>query len=115
MATTSLPKLTRRNLLSGLAGATAALSSLPVARAAIGFEQGVAAFRSKATARGVSEETYTRAMRGVQPDMTGVNADPQSAGAQSTALAISQPRRFGLEGRGGQSQSKRICIAASAR
>src|SRR6516165_5183842 len=30
--------------------------------------------RSKAAARGVSEETYTRMMRGVQPDMTGVNA-----------------------------------------
>src|SRR6516165_12736439 len=30
--------------------------------------------RSKAAARDISEETYTRVMRGVQPDMTGVNA-----------------------------------------
>ena len=74
MATTSLIHLTRRNLLTGLAGAIAALSRLPAARAAIGFEQWIATFRSKAAARGISEETYTRVMRGVQPDMTGVNA-----------------------------------------
>jgi lytic murein transglycosylase len=74
MAPTSLPKLTRRNLLAGLAGAAAALSRLPAAHAAIDFDQWVAGFRSKATARGISEETYTRVMRGVQPDMTGVNA-----------------------------------------
>ena len=74
MATTSLPNPTRRNLLAGFAGAAAALSSLPAARAEIGFEQWVALFRSKAAARGISEETYTRVMRGVQPDMTAVNA-----------------------------------------
>ena len=74
MAPTSLPKLTRRNLLAGLAGAATAQSGLPAAHAEIGFEQWIAAFRSKAAARGVSEETYTRVMRGVQPDMTGVNA-----------------------------------------
>ncbi len=34
----------------------------------------VAAFRNKAVARGISEEAYTRLMRGVRPDMTGVNA-----------------------------------------
>src|SRR5215468_10093352 len=74
MAPTSLPKLTRRNLLAGLAGAATAQSGLPAAHAKIGFEQWIAAFRSKAAARGVSEETYTRVMRGVQPDMTGLNA-----------------------------------------
>ena len=74
MAPTSLPKLTRRNLLAGLAGAATAQSGLPAAHAEIGLEQWIAAFRSKAAARGVSEETYTRVMRGVQPDMTGVNA-----------------------------------------
>jgi membrane-bound lytic murein transglycosylase B len=73
MATTSLPSLTRRNLLS-YAGGAAALSRLSAARAEIGFEQWIAAFRSKAAARGISEETYTRVMRGVQPDMTGPNA-----------------------------------------
>jgi len=74
MATTSLPNLTRRNLLVGLAGAAAGFSARPTAHAEIGFEQWIAAFRSKAVARGISEETYTQVMRGVQPDMTGVNA-----------------------------------------
>jgi membrane-bound lytic murein transglycosylase B len=73
MATTSLPHLTRRNLLAGLAGAAAALSR-PAAHAEIGFEQWIATFGSKAAARGITEDTYTRVMRGVQPDMTGVNA-----------------------------------------
>jgi membrane-bound lytic murein transglycosylase B len=74
MATTALPHLTRRNLLAGLAGAAAALSRLPPAHAEIGFEQWIATFGSKAAARGIGEDTYTRVMRGVQPDMTGVNA-----------------------------------------
>src|SRR3974377_38960 len=74
MATTSLPNLTRRNLLAGLAGAAAGLSGRPAAHAEIGFEQWIAAFRSKAVARGTSEETYTRVMPPVHPDMTGVNA-----------------------------------------
>src|SRR5579859_7964156 len=74
MATTSLPKLTRRNLLAGLVGGAAGLSGLPAARGEIGFEQWVAVFRPKALARGISEETYTRVMRSVQPDMTGLNA-----------------------------------------
>jgi membrane-bound lytic murein transglycosylase B len=74
MATTSLPILTRRNLLAGFAATAAALSGHRAARAEIGFDEWVAAFRSKAAARGVSEETYTQVMRGVEPDMTGVNA-----------------------------------------
>ncbi|MGC1233815.1 MAG: lytic murein transglycosylase, partial [Xanthobacteraceae bacterium] len=73
MATTSLPSLTRRNLLS-FAGGAAVLSRLSVARAEIGFEQWIAAFRSEAAARGISDETYTRVMHGVQPDLTGLNA-----------------------------------------
>src|SRR5215469_14089417 len=72
MATRPLPNLTRRNLLGSVAGAAATLSGLSAVRAEIGFEQWVVAFRSKAAA--ISEETYTRAMRGVQPDMTGLNA-----------------------------------------
>ena len=74
MATRSVPDFTRRNLLGCVAGATAALSGLSTARAEIGFEQWVVAFRSKAAARGISEETYTGAMRDLQPDMTGLNA-----------------------------------------
>jgi membrane-bound lytic murein transglycosylase B len=74
MATTSRPNPTRRNLLAGFAGAAVALSAPPTTHAEIGFEQWVAAFRSKAAARGISEDTYTRVMRGIEPDMTGVNA-----------------------------------------
>ena len=62
----------RRDFIKVIAGSAAAWPL--AARAEIGFEQWVAVFRSKATARGISEETYTRVMRGVQPDMTGVNA-----------------------------------------
>jgi len=74
MATRSVRDFTRRNLLGCVAGATAALSGLSTARAEIGFEQWVVAFRSKAAARGISEETYTGTMRDLQPDMTGLNA-----------------------------------------
>jgi membrane-bound lytic murein transglycosylase B len=38
------------------------------------FEQRIAAFRSKATARGITEETYTRVMQGVRPDPTALDA-----------------------------------------
>ena len=62
----------RRDFIKVIAGSAAAWPL--AARAEIGFEQWVAVFRSKATARGISEETYTGVMRGVQPDMTGVNA-----------------------------------------
>src|ERR1700745_634830 len=74
MATTSRPNPTRRNLLAGFAGAAVALSAPPTTHAEIGFDPWVAAFRSKAVARGISEDTYTRVMRDVPPDMTGVNA-----------------------------------------
>src|SRR6516225_10590633 len=62
----------RRDFIKVIAGSAAAWPL--AARAEIGFEQWIAAFRSKVAARGLSEETYTRVMRGVQPDMTGVNA-----------------------------------------
>jgi lytic murein transglycosylase len=61
-------------LLAGVAGGAATWCGLPAARAAIGFEQWVETFRSKAVGRGISEDTYTRVMRGLEPDMTGVNA-----------------------------------------
>jgi lytic murein transglycosylase len=74
MATQSLPNFSRRSLLAALASGVAALSGLSAARAELGFAQWVAAFRSKALARGISEDIYSRAMGGIEPDMTGLNA-----------------------------------------
>jgi lytic murein transglycosylase len=65
----------RRAFLLGTVTATLALVSGP-ARAQstrMPFEQWVSAFRAKAVARGVSEETYNRVMGTVKPD-TGVYA-----------------------------------------
>jgi membrane-bound lytic murein transglycosylase B len=65
---------TRRDVLTAFAAGVATLNSLCAALADTGFDRWVAAFRSKAVARGVSEETYGRAMRGIEPDMTGITA-----------------------------------------
>jgi len=40
----------------------------------LSFDEWVAAFRAKAEARGVNEATYTRVMRGLKPDRTGLEA-----------------------------------------
>ncbi|HTE77898.1 MAG TPA: lytic murein transglycosylase, partial [Xanthobacteraceae bacterium] len=74
ITTETTPRPTRRAMLVGVAGSVANLFAPYAARADTGFDQWVAAFRSKAVARGISDETYTRAMRGVQPDMTGLTA-----------------------------------------
>ena len=59
--------LTRRALLAALSAAPVALAANH-AWGASGFENWVAAFRSRAIARGVSEATYDRVMRGLNPD-----------------------------------------------
>ena len=63
----------RRALLTAAAGAALTLA-LPGAAFAqtprAPFPQWVAAFRARALARGVSEETYTRVMGEIKPDMT---------------------------------------------
>ena len=38
------------------------------------FEKWIAAFRTKAIARGITEETYSRVMQGIRPDTTGLEA-----------------------------------------
>jgi membrane-bound lytic murein transglycosylase B len=38
-------------------------------KASVAFETWIATFRAKAVARGITEETYTRVMRGLKPDM----------------------------------------------
>src|ERR1700694_1529316 len=64
--------LTRRRALRALACGSALL--LPARALAQStkepFDQWVAAFRARASARGVSDATYTRVMRGLKPDTT---------------------------------------------
>ena len=75
--------LTRRAAITTLAGAgglmlpfaAGARTSKPVRPAKkISFDEWVAAFRAKAQARGITEATYTRVMRGLKPDRTGLQA-----------------------------------------
>ena len=57
---------TRRASLKAIAGATATLIVQRDARAAaVPFDQWIAAFRAKALAHGITEETYARVMRGI--------------------------------------------------
>jgi len=58
--------LTRRALL----GAAASLLPAAALAAPPGFEQWRDAFRAKATAKGVSDATYTRVMGSIEPDMS---------------------------------------------
>jgi membrane-bound lytic murein transglycosylase B len=61
--------LPRRAVLKAALGAAgyAALGA-PFAQSAPGFPQWVEAFRARARARGISDETYARVMSGVKPD-----------------------------------------------
>ncbi len=61
-----LHPLSRRGLLAALGAAPFWLAATPAAARA--FEQWVAALRPRALARGVSEQTYDGAMKGLQPD-----------------------------------------------
>src|SRR6202790_3801824 len=70
----SAPNTARRASLKAIAGAVASLIVPSGASAAGTFDQWIAAFRAKAIARGITEETYTRVMRGVHPDTTGLEA-----------------------------------------
>jgi membrane-bound lytic murein transglycosylase B len=66
--------IARRTCIGTIAGAFAE-ALLPVRTRAQGtFEQWIAAFRSKAIARGVTDDTYTRVMAGLHPDTTGLSA-----------------------------------------
>ena len=42
--------------------------------AAVPFDRWIDAFRAKAVAHGITDETYTRVMRGMKPDTTGLEA-----------------------------------------
>ena len=69
------PRIARRASLKAIAGAFAALIA-PSGASAEGtsFDRWIATFRAKAVARGVTEETYTRVMRAIAPDTTGLEA-----------------------------------------
>jgi membrane-bound lytic murein transglycosylase B len=71
----SAPNLARRTSLKAIAGAFAGLIVPKKAGAeSTSFDQWISAFRTKAVARGITEETYTRVMRGLRPDTTGLEA-----------------------------------------
>src|SRR5258708_38569223 len=65
-------RLTRRRALQALALSPALALPAPGRAQSTKepFDQWVAAFRARALARGVSEATYTRVMRGLKPDTT---------------------------------------------
>jgi lytic murein transglycosylase len=73
----SAPGIAKRSSLKAIAGALAGLT-LPKNAGAdtmrMPFDQWIAAFRIKASAHGITEETYTRVMRGIRPDTTGLEA-----------------------------------------
>ena len=60
--------VSRRRLLSTLAGTAATLVASGGRGTARSFAEWVEAFRSRARARGVSDATYTRVMSGLKPD-----------------------------------------------
>src|ERR1700704_922856 len=68
--------LSRRGLVRSLVGSAAALASPALAFPALAetqrppFPQWVETFRARALARGISEATYARVMRPLQPDTT---------------------------------------------
>ena len=70
----SAPNHAKRALLKAIAGAFASLIVARGANAAgTPFDQWIVAFRAKAISRGITDDTYTRVMRGVQPDTTGLS------------------------------------------
>lgn len=81
------PDMIRRHALIG-AGAAFALSLLPVSSLAqqsdMSFAQWVEWFRAKARARGVSDATYDRVMRAVEPDTSVYESDKKQPEFQET-------------------------------
>ena len=70
-----VPNLARRAALKAIAGTFAALI-VPKSASAEGtpFDQWIERFRTKAMSRGITAETYARAMSGLRPDTTGLDA-----------------------------------------
>jgi len=70
----SASSIARRSSLKLIAGAFAGLILPKTAPAETSFEQWIEAFRPKALAHGITAETYDRAMSGLKPDTTGLEA-----------------------------------------
>jgi lytic murein transglycosylase len=66
--------IARRTALGVICGALADLTFPNGADADDSFDRWIAMFQTKAEARGITEDTYTRVMRGVRPDTTGLSA-----------------------------------------
>ena len=80
MAGSSVPNIARRASLKAIVGALAgsllpsAASAVTAENARMSFDRWVAAFRSKAIARGITPETYARVMSTIEPDTAGLEA-----------------------------------------
>ncbi len=69
------PSIARRTCIAAIAGTfAAAMLPKPARTEAASFDQWVDAFRAKAVAHGITDETYTQVMRGIRPDRTGLEA-----------------------------------------
>src|SRR5438132_14111474 len=66
----SLKAPTRRALLQAGFGATALFASPALAAAPPGFDQWRDSFRARASAKGISDATWTRVMGRIEPDMS---------------------------------------------
>src|SRR5215813_10463240 len=75
----SLASPTRRALLQAGLGATALLASPALAAAPPGFDQWRDSFRARASAKGISDATWTRVMGRIEPDMSVFKQSPRHA------------------------------------
>ena len=105
--TAPAPSIARRSFIGGIAGsfATAMLPEQPLAET--GFYQWIAVFRSKAIARGIADDTYTRVMEGLRPDTTGLEAIRNQA-VSPPAVFPAQGRNFAGRRRSGSETSRPV-------
>jgi membrane-bound lytic murein transglycosylase B len=72
--TVTAPNIARPSFIGGIGDAFATTMLPEGRRVEIAFDQWIAAFRNKALARGVTDDTYTHVMAGLRPDTTGLEA-----------------------------------------
>jgi lytic murein transglycosylase len=64
----------RASLKAAAAAVTAMILPRAASAAAVPFDRWIEAFRAKAVAHGIADETYARVMNGIKPDPTGLDA-----------------------------------------